>query len=93
MNAYEQVGLNISEEVQHLLENRHILIEDLQKVIHHAETTGEKFIDPSSGRSLAFLRPARVTFWVEYSPAGDGFQIHSAYVHRMEKKRGGLHND
>ena len=88
MNAYEQVSLYISEEVERLMENRHILREDLQKVIHHAESTGEKFINPSTGRSLAFLRPTRVTFWVEYSLAGEGYQVHGAYCHRMEMKRG-----
>ena len=67
MNAYEQIRLRIPEEVERLMEDRRILREDVQKVIHHAETTGEKFINPSIGRSLASFRPDRVTYWVEYS--------------------------
>jgi hypothetical protein len=88
MNEYKQIRLYISEEVGRLMENRGILREDLQKTIHHAETTGEKFINPSTGRSLASLRPDRVTYWVEYSRVGEDYQVHSAYSHRMEMKRG-----
>lgn len=88
MEGYEAVSLAISGEVDSLLEERHIDREDVQKVIHHAETTGEKFINPLNGRSLASLRPGRVTFWVEYSAAGQQYTVHSAYSHRMEMKRG-----
>jgi hypothetical protein len=88
MNAFEQIHLYIPGEVERLMEDRRILREDIQEVIHHAETTGEKFIDPSSGRSLASFRPGRVTYWVEYSQVGEDYQVHSAYSHRMEMKRG-----
>ena len=89
MDEYPKTILHISEKVEQLLRNRGILKEDLQRTIHHAETTGEKFINPSTGRSLAFFRPGRVTFWVEYSQVGDCYEVHSAYSHRMEMKRGG----
>ena len=88
MNAYEQIRLHITEEVERLMEARGIMREDLQKTIHHAETTGEKFINPSTDRSLASLRPDRVTYWVEYSRVGEDYQVHSAYSHRIEMKRG-----
>jgi hypothetical protein len=88
MDAYEQIRLNIPEDVERLIEDRRILREDLQKTIHHAEATGEKFINPSTGRSLASLRPDRVTYWVEYSRVGEDYHVHSAYSHRMEMKRG-----
>lgn len=85
---YEQIRLNIPESVERLMEDRRIARENLQKVIHHAEITGEKFINPITGRSLASLRPDRVTYWVEYSSVGADYQVHSAYSHRMEMKRG-----
>lgn len=88
MDAYEQIRLHIPEEVERLMKDRRILREDLQKAILHAETTGEKFINPSIGRSLTSSRPDRVTYWVEYSRVGDDYQVHSAYSHRMEMKRG-----
>jgi hypothetical protein len=89
MNAYEQIRLHILEDVERLMEDRRILKEDVQKTIHHAETTGDKFINPSTGRSLASLRPDRVTYWVEYSQVGEDYQVHCAYSHRMETKRRG----
>lgn len=88
MEAYEQISLLIPEEVERLIESRHILKEDLQKTIHHAEITGEKFINPTTSRSLASLRPGRVTYWVEYSHVDEGYRVHRAYSHRMEMKRG-----
>ena len=88
MSAHEQLRLLLSDEVERLLNDRRILWDDVQKTIHQAEATGEKFVNPSLGRSLACLRPGRVTYWVEYSRAGDGYEVHSAYSHRMEFKRG-----
>jgi hypothetical protein len=88
MNEYEQIRLQIPEEVERVMEGRGILREDVQKTILHAETTGERFINPSTGRSLASLRPDRVTYWVEYSWVGEDYHVHSAYSHRMEMKRG-----
>ena len=88
MHTHERTRLLIPEKVALLMEDRRILKEELQQTIHHAETTGEKFINPSTGRSLAFFRPGRVTYWVEYSRVGEDYQIHSAYSHRMEMKRG-----
>jgi glutamate synthase (NADPH) small chain len=90
MTRCERIGLNISEEVERLMEERGITKEDVEKAIDHAETTGEKFINQSNGRSLTSHRPDRVTYWVEYSRVGEDYQVHSAYSHRMEMKRPGL---
>jgi glutamate synthase (NADPH) small chain len=87
MATCEQMSLSISEEVGRLMEERGISKEDVEKAIDHAETTGEKFINPSNGRSLTSHRPDRVTYWVEYSRLGEDYQVHSAYSHRMEMKR------
>ena len=90
MTTREQMSLSISEEIERLMEERGISREDVEKAIDHAETTGEKFINPSNGRSLTSHRPDRVTYWVEYSRVGEEYQVHSAYSHRMEMKRRGL---
>lgn len=80
-----EIRLRITPEVQSLLEERRILEEDLQRVIHHAETSGEKFRHPVTGRFKASFRPRKVTFWVEYDRTVEGlFVVHSAYSHRME---------
>jgi len=81
---YRSIKLYCSEEIRKRLEERLILDEDVQQVIEAAERTGRKFFDPEDGRSLAHHRPARVTYWVEYSPEADGYRIHNAYSHRME---------
>ena len=83
-NEHQKIKLKIAPEVQDLLDKRRILEEDLQKVIHHGETTGEKFYDPESGRFKASFRPYQVMFWVEYLPSEEGFIVFNAYFHRME---------
>lgn len=82
--TYEKIELIFSDSVRELMETRLILVEDLQKVIEYAETTGNKLVNRETGHSLAHHKPASVTYWVEYSPQGDAFFIHNAYSHRME---------
>lgn len=78
--------LELSPEVAALLETRRILHEDVRAVIASAEQTGKKFRHKETGHFLASRRPANATFWVEYSPAGEGFAVHNAYCHRMALK-------
>ncbi|MEW5723713.1 MAG: hypothetical protein AB1896_11440 [Thermodesulfobacteriota bacterium] len=84
LEDHAALRLNISGEVRKILEERAILPEDLRPVIHFAETTGYKLFNPKTGRFLAHYKSGAVTFWAEYSRAGDGFEIHTAYSHRME---------
>ena len=88
MEEHEQIRLRIPAEVERLMEQRSILRQDVQRAIHNAETTGAKFNNPSNGHCLTSYRPDRVTYWVEYSRAGEEYQVHTAYSHRMEMKRG-----
>ena len=82
---YDKITLHIPADVQSRMEERLILVEDIQQVIAHAESTGKKFKNPQTGHFLAYHRPGNVTYWVEYSPTpkGEGFAIHNAYSHRM----------
>jgi glutamate synthase (NADPH/NADH) small chain len=82
---YAKIALNIPPDVQSRMEERLILVEDIQQVIAHAESTGKKLLNPQTGHFLAYHRPGNVTYWVEYSPApkGNGFAVHNAYSHRM----------
>jgi len=88
MEKHRKIVLHVAPEVQNLLEERRILIEDLQKVIRHAETTGGKLVHPKTGHFKASFKPYKVTFWVEYSPSDDGYIVHNAYTHRMEVSGG-----
>jgi glutamate synthase (NADPH/NADH) small chain len=83
-SACQSMKLEISPQVAESLDRRRILVEDLQQVIQHAETSGERLFNPSNGRYKAAYAPYTVTFWVEYAPSGEGFVIHNAYSHRME---------
>lgn len=81
---HQKIVLRIDPDVNAVLESRRILIEDLQKVIRHAENGGPRFCHPDTGHILATFRPCHATFWVEYSPVSGGFMVHNAYAHRME---------
>jgi len=78
------VRLDVSQELIAHMEQRMILLEDVRRVIEHAERTGEKLVDERSGRFLASHRPANVTYWVEYSALEGGYAVHDAYSHRMQ---------
>lgn len=76
--------LTIPESVSQVMEDRRILVEDVTKVIAHAEHTGCKLMNPETGYYIAYFQPASVTYWVEYSPQNGGFIVHNAYCHRLE---------
>jgi hypothetical protein len=79
----QAMKLEISDEVRSFMEVRHILEEDLKRVIDHAEKTGEKLYQMGSDILLSKLRLKEVYFYAEYSPIESGFRIHSAYSHRF----------
>jgi hypothetical protein len=75
--------LEKTDEIQRLMEARHILDDDLKRVIEHAEKTGEKLYRPGSDFLLAKLRVQAAYFYAEYSPIPGGYRIHAAYTHRF----------
>ncbi|MEG6511685.1 4Fe-4S dicluster domain-containing protein [Desulforamulus ruminis] len=82
--GYQTIPLIISEKIRELMEDRLILVEDLQRVIEFAERTGKKMYHHQTGHFLAYYKPVSVTYWVEYTPRKDGFVVHNTYCHRME---------
>jgi glutamate synthase (NADPH) small chain len=84
MEPHQRIKLDISPELAERLDQRRILLEDLQRVIQHAEASGERLFHPQSGHYKAAYAPFKVTFWVDYSPTADGYVVHNAYAHRME---------
>jgi NADPH-dependent glutamate synthase beta subunit-like oxidoreductase len=81
---YESIKLIMADEVRERLDQRLILIEDVQRVIEYAERTGRRLLNRETGRYLAYFKPTAVTYWVEYVPQGEAFVIFNAYSHRME---------
>ena len=80
---YEMIKLYVSEEIRDLMAERMILTDDVKKVIESAEKSGRKLVNKSNGHFLAHHTPAKVTYWVEYSPFEEGFAIYNVYSHRM----------
>ncbi len=79
----QAMKLHKTQTVQDLLEARHILDEDLKRVIDYAERTGEKLYQPGTSRFLSKLRVREVYFYVEYEPVEEAYRIHTAYSHRF----------
>ncbi len=84
MGEHRQIRLFVEPEVRAVLDGRRLKDEDLQRTLSEAEQTGSKFFHPKTGHFLAGVRQNAVTVWVEYGPHEDGFEIYSAYQHRLE---------
>jgi hypothetical protein len=70
-------------DTEDLMDARHILDDDVRRVIDHAEKTGQKLYEPGTDRFLSKLRVKEAYFYVEYSPVKGGYKIHAAYTHRF----------
>lgn len=75
--------LDKSAEAKELLDARHILDDDIRRVIDNAEKTGRKLYTPENDHLLSKLRIDQTYFYVEYSPVEGGYRIHTAYAHRF----------
>ena len=73
----------VSPEALARMEERHILLSDVEGAVVGAETSGHWFENLENGHRLGSWRPRKVTFWVEYQPQGEGFILHDAWCHRM----------
>lgn len=83
LEAYETIPVVLAQGIGSKLEERRILISDIQQVIHHSVLSGDRFIQPETGYYKASYRPYHATFWIEYSVTEDGYTVHNAYTHRM----------
>jgi hypothetical protein len=75
--------LRIPEEIQTRMEKEFILADDLRRVIHEGESTGDKLYLPESGHFVAHFRPSLVTYWVEYQEHEGEYRVFNTYSHRM----------
>jgi hypothetical protein len=79
----QAMKLEISDTVRSYLEVRHIIEDDVKRVIDHAEKTGEKLYQSDSSIFLSKLRVKETYFYVEYAPRDGGYRIYGAYSHRF----------
>ncbi len=82
--AAKALKLEISDDVKKLLEERHILEEDLRRVIDYGESTGMKLYEPGTNRLMSKLRIYAAMFYVEYSSEKGVYRVHTAYFHRFK---------
>ena len=78
--------LVIPDAVWRTMDERYILLEDMEAVIRHAQESGERFFNPQDGSYLASLRMENVTYWVRYREKGEAIEVITVYSHRMEVK-------
>ncbi|HEX2966327.1 MAG TPA: hypothetical protein VHO84_11095 [Syntrophorhabdaceae bacterium] len=57
--------------------------EDVERVIAHAEETGNMFFHKDNAHCLACLRLDNTTYWVEFSRDEDVSRVLAVYSHRM----------
>ena len=82
--SYNEIKLQISDEINKLLEERHILEDEIKKVIYHAEGEGDKLYLPETNIYLSKLRIGNATFYVKYSVEKETYAVQSAYAHKSE---------
>ncbi len=80
-------NLIIPDEVWRIMDERYILLEDIEKVIKHAQESGERFFNPEDSSFLANQRIGNVTYWVRYIEKDGAIQVVTVYSHRMEVKK------
>ncbi len=80
---HDRITLVMTEDVRRTADKRRILESDIKRVIDHAETSGRKLHNATSGVYRGYLKFGNVTFWVEYTPVEGGYRVHNAYCHRM----------
>lgn len=83
-NKQSNYNITLSNEIKDVMEERLILLQDIEQVIENAETTGEKFMNPENSHYLARKRIDNVTYWVEYERNDKSYMIYNTYCHRME---------
>jgi len=78
-----KINLHISPRLREKLNSEMILETDIEAVIEHCESSGRKVLDRESGHFTGRLKIGNMTYWAEYSPTDDGFDLVNAYSHRM----------
>ena len=82
--SYNDIKLQISDEIKKVLEERHILEDEIKQVIYHAETEGDKLYLPDSNTFLSKLKIGNATFYVKYTAEEGSYPVQSAYAHKSE---------
>jgi hypothetical protein len=80
----DEVKIANVQEITELLDERGIKLKDIQEAVAAAETRGSKLYRADlKDRFLTRAVVGNFNVYVEYSPAGSEFLVHSAYAHRI----------
>ena len=80
----KELDLILADGVAEKLDKNLILEDDLRDTIRHCEESGTKLLNPETGNFIGHRRLGTVTYWVEYRPAGESFEVVNTYSHRMQ---------
>jgi hypothetical protein len=86
VKQYESIRLILPPEIKAKMNAQLILEDNIKDVIRFAQTTGTKVYDEQSDLYTAHRAQGQVTFWVQYRPAADKYEICNVYFHRMSIK-------
>ncbi len=75
--------LHVSPDLLMRLEERHILLPDVEEAVREVENRGYYFENQENGHRLGSWRPRQVTFWVEYVQKNGQCVLCDAWCHRM----------
>lgn len=82
---WHNIEVLTSPELIAVLNERHILKEDLQQILAIADKEQLGFFNEENGHVIASLKIGNVTFWIEYKTLAENkFEVFNAYTHRME---------
>ncbi|NDV25943.1 pyridine nucleotide-disulfide oxidoreductase/dicluster-binding protein [Desulfovibrio sp. JC010] len=80
---YESVAVEFTEEARTMMEERRILLSDIQKTLHAVQDSAQVLENTETGHKLIQFRPVTVTYWVEYEMKGGSYLVHRVWSHRM----------
>ena len=83
------IRLYIGEALKRKLSDELILEQDITNAVEYCEKSGDKVIDGETGHFFGYQQIGRFTYWVEYQPVREGFELINAYCHRMNIVLGG----
>lgn len=86
---YERINLSLPAAVQEKMDKELIFLDNVKKVIHHAETTGNKLFDTNTKLFIAYLQQGIITYWVHYLPGTGCYEVAKVYSHRIQIEGGG----
>lgn len=80
---WEDITLVISQALAIIMEERHILEDDVRQVLYDYKQSGRHIAHGTGTRKLCTSRIGAATFWVEFHEVGDTFHLLRCWSHRM----------